>query len=136
MSETPDTLRALAEAANEQRSNVGWYAAVDIDITGTFEACELMAACSPKAILALLDERDTLRAEVARLSGRWVEIVALKVEVARLTTERSDAQRMKAHLTGCDECNAGDYCAEGQSYGGDVTRAYLYRITAGNGCRV
>ena len=83
MSETPDTLRALAEAANEQRSNVGWYAAVDIDITGTFEACELMAACSPKAILALLDERDTLRAEVARLT---TEREAFR-EAARLLDE-------------------------------------------------
>ena len=57
---TAYTLRALAEAATREQP---WQdAAVDRLADARF-----IAACSPTVILALLAERDTLRAEVARL---------------------------------------------------------------------
>ena len=95
MSETPDTLRALAtEATPGPWRDCGhgrggcvcgliWSVPVDVPIASVSDDDEngpcpppeqrkrnaaYIAAASPDAVLALLDERDTLRAEVARLT--------------------------------------------------------------------
>lgn len=68
-----DELRKLAEAASEPHD--AWYGHNELRVAVSGHAASLIAASSPAAVLALLDERDEARAAVKRL-GTVLNIIA------------------------------------------------------------
>ena len=115
MTDTTD-LRALAEAATPGPWHVHgqpgrdygpggrlWWLESDAendigDVEHTNDAAYI-AAASPDRILALLDERDALLAEVDRLSGYWErtpEAIADSIKMAYANSARDERARIRA----------------------------------------